>query len=72
MIVSLVKGLIMLISGIIFIFAGIYGWKFPTIQWYWRQRKYGEDLNSIIMIMSGVIIIILSVWFMLINFGVHL
>ena len=48
--------------GVLFIIAGIKGWKFPTIKY--RNTEYGEILNTIVMILAGIylIAIVLIAW----------
>ena len=46
--------LVLLIIGIIFILAGIFKWKFPTIYWFLREKEYGEILNTSAMIVLGI------------------
>lgn len=54
---NILKLLIMVVMGIILIVAGIKGWKCPTTHWHLRKTKFGEILNSIVWVLSGVVII---------------
>ena len=46
--------------GILSICSGIFKWKFPSIYWFLRDTRYGEIINSIVWIVIGVILIIVS------------
>ena len=50
----IIKFLALLIIGIVFILAGIFKWKFPTIYWFLREKEYGEILNTAAMIVLGI------------------
>ncbi len=50
-----------IIVGILIICAGIFRWKFPTIRWNLRETKYGEEINTIAMIIWGISIIALGI-----------
>ncbi len=49
---------LLLILGLVFVIAGIFRWPFPSIKPWWRTGKYGEILNTVVMIIMGVLIII--------------
>ena len=53
--------IVILVFGIVFILAGINGWKFPSIYWYIRETKFGEVLNSVIMVFFGLILICVTI-----------
>jgi uncharacterized membrane protein YidH (DUF202 family) len=51
---TVIRFLVLLIIGIIFMLAGIFKWKFPSIYWFLREKEYGEMLNTIAMILLGI------------------
>lgn len=58
------KVYLLLIFGIICIIAGIFKWPFPSIMPWWRKTKYGEILNTIVMILFGIWIVIGAIDFL--------
>lgn len=46
--------------GVIFIIAGIKGWKFPGTYWFIRNGEYGEIINMILTAGVGACFIMLS------------
>ena len=48
------KFLALLIIGVLFLLAGIFKWKFPSIYWYLRETEYGEIINTAVMIILGI------------------
>ena len=56
---NITSKVIILILGIIFILAGIFKWKIPTIYWFLRESKYGEIFNNFVMLCIGIICIII-------------
>jgi len=50
--------ILLLIFGPIFVIAGIFRWSFPSIKPWWRTCKYGETLNTVVMVMMGILIVI--------------
>ena len=53
----------MMIFGAVFVLAGIFHWKFPSIHWYLRETEYGEIINTIAMIILGI-----CIWGMAVEF----
>ena len=51
---TLLKFLALLIIGVIFLIAGIFKWRFPSIYWYLREIEYGEIINTAVMIILGI------------------
>lgn len=49
---------IITIFGIILILAGIFHWPVPTINWSIRKTKYGEEINSFVMIFMGILLFV--------------
>jgi len=49
-----IKFLTLLIIGIVFILAGVFKWKFPSIYWFLRETEYGEIINTIVMMLLGI------------------
>lgn len=62
----LLKFLVLLLLGIVFILAGIFGWKYPSIYWFLKETRYGGLLNTIIMIIAGICILIAAFNFLII------
>ena len=54
----LLRFVLLLILGLVFVVAGIFHWPFPSIKPWWRTGKYGEFLNTVVMIIAGICIII--------------
>ena len=54
---TVIRFLLLLIIGIIFILAGIFKWKFPTIYWFLREKEFGEILNTVAMIAFGICVL---------------
>ena len=48
------KFLVLLIIGVLFLLAGIFKWRFPSIYWFLRETEYGEIINTVVMIMLGI------------------
>ena len=46
--------LALLIIGVLFLLAGIFKWRFPSIYWFLRETEYGEIINTVVMIMLGI------------------
>jgi hypothetical protein len=44
--------------GVVFICAGVFGWREPSIRRVIRKTKHGETINKIAMISVGIDIII--------------
>ena len=61
MILEMFRFFTCIIIGILFMCAGIFHWKFPTIRWTWRETKYGEEINTIAMIIWGISLIALTI-----------
>ena len=49
-----IKFLALLIIGIVFILAGVFKWKFPSIYWFLRETEYGEIINTIVVMLLGI------------------
>ena len=47
------KFLALLIIGVLFLLAGIFKWRFPSIYWFLRETEYGEIINTVVMIILG-------------------
>ena len=61
----MLRFVLMLIIGLIFVIAGIFRWPFPSIMPWWRYTKYGEILNTICMLIIGFCIIMAAFDFLL-------
>ena len=48
------KFLALLIIGVLFLLAGIFKWRFPSIYWFLRETEYGEIINTVVMIILGI------------------
>ena len=46
--------LALLIIGVLFLLAGIFKLRFPSIYWFLRETEYGEIINTVVMIMLGI------------------
>lgn len=51
---TVLEFLALLIIGIIFLIAGIFKWKIPSIYWFIRKTEYGEIINTAVMIILGI------------------
>ncbi len=51
---TVLKFLALLIIGVIFLLAGIFKWKIPSIYWFLRETEYGEIINTAVMIILGI------------------
>ena len=51
---TVLKFLALLIIGVLFILAGIFKWRFPSIYWFLRETEYGEIINTVVMIILGI------------------
>ncbi len=49
---------LLLILGLVFVIAGTFHWPFPSIKPWWRTGKYGEILNTVVMITMGILIVL--------------
>ena len=56
---DIVKKFILLIFSLLFILAGINNWKYPSISWYLRETQFGEFLNRIVMVITGIILLVI-------------
>ncbi len=54
----LLRFVLLLMLGLVFAIAGIFRWPFPSIKPWWRTGKYGEILNTVVMVMMGILIVI--------------
>ena len=54
---TVLKFLALLIIGVLFILAGIFKWKFPSIYWFLRETEYGEIINAAAMIILGICVL---------------
>ncbi|MBR1968792.1 MAG: hypothetical protein IKA17_00330 [Clostridia bacterium] len=57
---EIVRFIILVLFGIICLGSGLLKWKFWGIRSGLREGKYGEEFNTIVMTLMGVIIIILA------------
>ena len=48
------KFLALLIIGVLFLLAGIFKRRFPSIYWFLRETEYGEIINTVVMILLGI------------------
>ncbi len=46
--------LALLIIGVLFLLAGIFKWRFPSIYWFLRETEYGEIINTVVLIILGI------------------
>lgn len=53
---TVLKFLAILVIGVLFLIAGVFKWKFPSIYWFLREKEYGEILNTVVMIVLGLCI----------------
>ena len=51
-----IKFLVLLTIGVLFLLAGIFKWKFPSIYWFLKKTEYGEIINMVTMIILGICI----------------
>ena len=51
---TVLKFLALLIIGVLFLLAGIFKWRFPSIYWFLRETEYGEIINTVVMIILGI------------------
>ena len=51
---TVLKFLALLIIGVLFVLAGIFKWRFPSIYWFFRETEYGEIINTVVMIILGI------------------
>ena len=51
---TVLKFLALLIIGVLFLLAGIFKWRFPSIYWFLREKEYGEIINTAVMIILGI------------------
>ena len=51
---TVLKFLALLIIGVLFLLAGIFKWRFPSIYWFFRETEYGEIINTVVMIILGI------------------
>lgn len=53
---TVLKFLALLVIGVLFLIAGVFKWKFPSIYWFLREKEYGEILNTAVMTVLGLCI----------------
>ena len=51
---TVLKFLALLIIGVLFLLAGIFKWRFPSIYWFLRETEYGEIINTVVIIILGI------------------
>ena len=51
---TVLKFFALLIIGVLFLLAGIFKWRFPSIYWFLRETEYGEIINTVVMIILGI------------------
>lgn len=49
-----IRFLMLLMIGIIFMLAGIFKWKIPSIHWFLREQENGETINMVAMLILGI------------------
>lgn len=57
----MMKSFILCVLGAMSILAGIKGWKYPSIFVYLRKTAFGEILNTIVMILGGIVLIVIAI-----------
>ena len=51
---TVLKFFALLIIGVLFLLAGIFKWRFPSIYWFLRETEYGEIINTVVLIILGI------------------
>lgn len=52
----------LLVIGLICIFAGIFHWPFPSVLLIYRDTKWGEKINTFIMVLIGGAALCVGIW----------